>query len=343
MQRDVVGFGRIDVHQHAILPEYRKALERAGAIENRPKDGMDGLGSELRENVFTTESILNVAGELGTDGMVLLPFSVAGIHHGNDANARYLTRATNEAIAAVASGAPGKLGFYAILPVPDVDGALKELEYALDTLGADGVAFLSTQNGMYIGDRSLDPVYEELHRRGTVAFIHPGRPGYTLPLNLWPPLIEYPFETTRVAVNLIYNGALAAYPGIKWILAHAGGTLPYLSERLKALLESQDPRSPSFGERFPQGVAPLLRQFYYDTAIAGAVTPMSALVSLAEPSHILYGSDWPYPPKAEVIEQIGNLRQMTHFADGRLEAMERGNAAALFRRFAAVPRYQQAN
>jgi predicted TIM-barrel fold metal-dependent hydrolase len=175
-----------------------------------------------------------------------------------------------------------------------------------------------------------------MHRRGIVAFIHPGRPSYTLPLNLWPPLVEYPFETTRAAVNLIYNGALAAYPRIKWILAHAGGTLPYLSERLKALLEAQDPRSPSFRERFPHGVERLLKQFYYDTAIAGAVTPMSALVSLADGSHILYGSDWPYPPKAEIIEQVVNLRQMPHFAGDRLDAMERNNAAALFSRFAAV-------
>jgi predicted TIM-barrel fold metal-dependent hydrolase len=333
MRSDALGSGRIDVHQHAILPEYRKALQRAGVIDRPPKDGMDGLGSELHETVFTTQSILAVADEMGTAGAVLLPFSVAGIHHGDDANARYLTRATNEAVAALAGGAPDRLGFYAILPAPDVDGALAELEYAMDTLGADGVAFLSTQNGVYIGDRALDPLYAEMDRRGIVAFIHPARPAYTLPLDLWPPLIEYPFETTRAAVNLIYNGALAEFPRITWILAHAGGTLPYLSERLKALLEAQDPRRPSFRDRFPQGVEPLLKQFYYDTAIAGAAPAMSALVAVADPSHIVYGSDWPYPPKAEVVEQVRSLRAMPLFVGERLAAVERGNAAAIFSRF----------
>jgi len=313
---------RIDVHQHAILPEYLKALERSGIVEN----------SQLKTKVFTPESILEVAGELGMDCVVLLPFSSSGIHHGNDENARYLTQATNDAMAKLSSNSPKKIGFYAIVPLPDIDGALKQMEYALDSLHADGIALLSTQNGVYMGDSAFREVYAEMSRRSAVVFIHPARPTYALPLKLGPSLIEYTFETTRVAVNLIYNDIVPRYPNIKWILAHAGGTLPYVAERLK-VLQGEDSQKPSFLERVPAGYAPYLKQFYYDVATAGGRVTISALTELADPSHIFYGSDWPYVMKEEIAQQVINCRESPQFAGRRLEAMERKNATVLFKRF----------
>lgn len=314
---------RVDVHQHAILPEYVRALERSGITEN----------SALRTKIFTRQSILEVMDGLGMQGAVLLPFSSSGIHHGDDTKARYLTKVTNEAMARLVSEAPTRLGFYAILPLPDVDGALREMEHALDTLHADAVAFLTTQNGVYLGDRDFEEVYAEMNRRSVTAFLHPARPTYTLPLKLWAALLEYPFDTTRAAVNLIYNGIMSRYPNIRWILAHAGGALPYLSERLQAL-QRADREKPSFLERIPEGFAPFLKKFYYDVAMAGAVPPISALTAVAEPSHIFYGSDWPYVSRENISEQVVNMGEMTQMAGGGLAAIERGNAATLFPRFA---------
>src|SRR6202007_2468198 len=110
-----------------------------------------------------------------------------GVHHGNDANACYLTESTNEALAKFTSFAPGKFGFFATLPLPDIDGALRQMEYALDTLNADGIIFLSNQNGFYIGDPAFEPVYAEMHRRSVIVFVHPASPAYVpaLRLALW--------------------------------------------------------------------------------------------------------------------------------------------------------------
>jgi predicted TIM-barrel fold metal-dependent hydrolase len=276
------------------------------------------------------------------------PLSVAGVHHGDDANARYLARSVNEALAAFAGQVPVKLGFFATLPVPDVDGALAETAHALDTLGADGLILLSNQNGVYVGDRRLDPLYAELNRRGAIVFIHPTIPPYMpdrLDLRLWPAYIEYAFDTTRVAANLIYLEVMRAYPDIKWILAHAGGAFPYLSMRVRLMeeLETQGRTAPfpssgfgkPFHERMPEGVRPYLDRFYYDTALSGADAPMAALTALAPIANIFYGSDWPYVEHAFVVEQNGNLATMPHFAGARFAAVERENACRLFRRFAA--------
>ena len=325
----------IDVHHHLLLPEYERALVRSGAADpSRPLRRGDAP-PVVREKMA----------ELGIDAAVVNPLSVAGVHHGDDANARYLTESVNEAQARFVTEAGAGLGFFAALPLPDIDGALRQMQHALDVLHADGVILLSHQNGVHIGDPRFDALYAEMDRRGAIAFIHPTVPPGVAHLNLqlWPVYLEYAFETTRVAANLIYHEIMARYPNITWILAHAGGTLPYLSMRLRLMDEFEVGRKPpfpfcradkSFIERVPEGVTPYLGKFYFDTALSGAHAPMAALTELASPDHILYGSDWPFVEREFVEEQTENLRAMRYFAGDRFAAMERGNATRLFKRFA---------
>lgn len=314
---------RIDVHLHAILPEYTNALERAGITEQSAR--------KIKAN--TPAACFDAIAELGIDVAIWLPFSGSGIYAGDYAKTSYLTQATNNAIALFASKFPRNFGFYAILPLPDVAAALKQMDYALDTLHADGLAFLSSQNGVYMGDQAYDELYAEMNRRSVTGFIHPARPTYPAPLKLPAALLEYPFETTRAGVNLIYNGVMKRYPNIKWILAHAGGTLPYLSMRLGAQQEN-DSQVPSFLERVPEGYGPYLSQFYYDVAMAGSIGPASALAIAAKPSCLLYGSDWPYVSNEYIERQIVNLENMPQFAGDKLHVLERQNALGLFKHFA---------
>jgi predicted TIM-barrel fold metal-dependent hydrolase len=330
--------GFIDVHHHVLLPEYDAALKRAGAGDpSRPLRRGDAPAVVCEKMT-----------DLGIDAAVVNPLSVAGVHHGDDAHARYLTESVNEAQATFVAAVPDRLGFFAALPLPDVDGALAQMAHALDALHADGVIFLSHQNGVHIGDPRFAPLYAEMDRRGVIAFIHPTVPPGVehLNLRLWPSFIEYAFETTRVAANLIYHEIMARYPNIKWILAHAGGTLPFLSMRLRLMEELEVGRRPPFPfsgagapfiERIPEGVTPYLDAFYFDTALSGARAPMAALTEMARPEHIMYGSDWPFVEREFVMEQVENLRSMPYFAGDRFAAMERGNAARLFKRFALSP------
>jgi predicted TIM-barrel fold metal-dependent hydrolase len=327
----------IDVHHHVLLPEYEQALIRSGAGDpSRPFRRHDGPA-------VTCEKMA----ELGIAGAVVNPLSVAGVHHGDDANACYLARSVNEALAKFSSGAPDRIGFFATLPMPDVDGALAEMTYALDALGADGLILLSHQNGVYVGDPRGEALYAEMDRRGVVCFVHPTIPPYLpggLDLRLWPAYLEYAFDTTRVAANLIYHEYMRRFPRIRWLLAHAGGAFPYLSMRLRLMEEletgGRKPPFPSVGagkpfdERVPEGITPYLDRFWYDVALAGADAPMAALTALAGAERILYGSDWPFVQRAFVVEQQQNLARMPHFAGARFAAMERGNAIGMFGRFA---------
>ncbi len=315
----------IDVHHHVVLPEYEKALVRSGARDpSKP----------LRKN-STAEAAAAAMRDLGIAGAVVNPLSVAGVHHGDDANARYLCESVGEALAAFAQAAPKTFGFFAPLPYPDIDGAVRQTETALDRLGADGVILLTNQNNVYVGDRVGEPLWAELDRRGAACFIHPARPSFAsdLKLDLWSAVVEYPFETTRVAANLIYNEVMRKYPNIRWILAHAGGCLPYLSYRLH-LMEEQDDHAPPFKERAPEGAAPHVERFYFDTAISGSRAAMLSLREVAKPANILYGSDWPYVERRLVTQQNATLTEADLFPHERFTMMERDNPRALFPRFA---------
>lgn len=320
------GLRLIDVHHHCVLQEYERALVRSGASDpSRP----------LRKN-SDPHALIETMAAFGMDAAVVNPLSVAGVHHGDDANARYLCETTGEALATFVSAYPRKLGFFAPVPFPDVDGALRQTAYALDVLRADGIILLTNQNGVYIGDPRADAFYAELDRRHANVFVHPARPAFVdeLSLKMWPAIVEYPFETTRIAANLIYNEQMRKYPNIRWILAHAGGCLPYLSTRLK-LMEEQDPNGPpNFSDRAPEGVTPYIGQFYFDTAISGSRAAMASLTRVAGPTQIMFGSDWPYIQREFVEEQIGDMREMPELAD-IFAKVERESALALFPRFRA--------
>ncbi|MFM1816131.1 MAG: hypothetical protein RLZ98_2826 [Pseudomonadota bacterium] len=314
----------IDVHHHVVLPAYEQALIKSGARDpSKP----------LRKNATPAE-ILEAMGRFGIARAVVNPLSAAGVHHGDDGRADYLVASTTEALAKFAGEVPDRLGFFAPLSYPDVTRALRQLEYALDTLHADGVILMTNQNGAYVGDKAGEELWAEMDRRGAAVFIHPTRPANheALGLDIWAAVIEYPFETTRVAANLIYNGFMARYPNIKWILAHAGGCLPYLSLRLK-LMEEQDEHTPAFSERHPEGTAPYIGRFYYDTAIAGSRAAMGALQEVAGPGQILFGSDWPYITAHFVTEQLENMTAEGVFTPENFTAMEQGNAKRIFTRF----------
>jgi predicted TIM-barrel fold metal-dependent hydrolase len=213
--------------------------------------------------------------------------------------------------------------------LPDVDGALEELTYALDILHLDGVGLFSSVNDRYLGDPSFDPVFEELDRRKAVVFIHPTHceaPEHTR-LNAPPFVVEYVFDTTRAIVNLIYTGTLKRCPNIRFIVSHGGGTVPFLAQRI-AMME---------GHRGAKGVTeviPTLCSLYYEIASTTSAFALRSLQELADPEHILWGSDLPFVYGERLKEEVDHWEKYDGFdATGR-SAVEELNALRLFPRFA---------
>jgi predicted TIM-barrel fold metal-dependent hydrolase len=314
---------RIDVHQHILPPEYLSALAKLGITL--------GGGSPLPTwDAWDVQSTLELMDRLGI-ATAITSIPEPGIYFGDREFARDLARRCNDYSARLIQEYPHRFGAFAILPLPDLDAALCELEYALDTLKLDGIVLLSSIEGRYPGDPVFDELFTELNRRKTVVLLHPTVPAINsgLKLDLPPFLIEFVFDTTRAVVNLVYSGTLERCPGIRFILAHAGGTVPYLAFRISMGQVMMRPGA-------PQGVLTYLKRLYYDTALSANLHVLRSLQELVDASHILFGSDYPFIPESVTTYNVQGIENYDGFDEQARRAVERESALALFPRLGSV-------
>lgn len=314
----IVGGGRIDVHFHAVPAFFREAAAAAG---RRPaiSSGLPAWSPELALDVMDRHGIATA----------ILSLSQPGVHFGDDAAARTLARRCNAYVAECGAAAPGRFGGFGVLPLPDVAGARAEAVHVLDDLNLDGIVLFASCGDRFLGDPLFDPVLELLDERGAVVFVHPAlHPSVAaLALDLPAFAIEYPFDTTRAATNLIFSGALDRFANIRFIIAHAGGTLPFLASRLAASPLIDPGR---LGTRSPAYVLEKIKHFWYDTALAYGPQAIATLNAVANPDRILFGSDWPYAPEAVTATSVASLRDPATVPEAQQHAIERGNAERLF-------------
>jgi 6-methylsalicylate decarboxylase len=259
--------------------------------------------------------------------------SAPGVHFGDDIAAQRLARQCNEYSANLAREWPGRFGGFAVLPLPHIDHSLDEVRYALDTLHLDGVVLFANCEGRYLGDSHFDPLLDELNRRNCIVFIHPAPHPAAASMGVDLPefVEEYVFDTTRAATNMIFAGTLSRFPNIRFILAHAGGTLPYIAWRI-AHSPQIDPKR--FGDVEPASVLSLVRRFWFDTALSPSAQSFAGVRNVTNDSHILFGSDWPYAPEPLTHATIAAIVSERTIDDKLKSAIARDNALELFPRFA---------
>lgn len=315
-----------DVHAHFVPDRYREAAVAAGY--DRP-DGMPGLPA------WSESSMLEAMDRMGIE-TAILSISSPGVHFGDNAAARALARDVNVEGARLVAAHPGRLGFFASLPLPDVEGALHEIAFALDELGADGIVMESNHHGVYPGDEAFEPILAELDRRGAVLFLHPTSPNCqccgSKERPLPRPVLEFMFETTRAVTNLVLSGSLQRHQEIKLIIPHAGGSLSVMADRIAAAASIL----PNMAGPNPNTVIELLGRLYYDLAGAPVPRQLPALRTIADSRKLLYGSDWPFTP-APAVERL--WMQLESFLAGDsefLEQIKHRNAYDLFPKFRAV-------
>ncbi|MBK20316.1 MAG: amidohydrolase [Rhodospirillaceae bacterium] len=311
---------RIDVHHH-VLPEFYKDAQRAVGISGTAYRGFPDWTPEKSLALMSAENI----------GTAILSFTSPGIYFGDIAVTRDLAKQCNDYLAQLATDHPGRFGGFAFLPLPDIDASLREIERVLDVLNLDGITLLTSIDEKYIGHPDFEPIYEELNRRQAVTFIHPCYPpgteaqGWDIPRMI----IDYPFETTRVATNLIFKGVMERMPDIRFILSHSGGTLPFLMHRI-AIFDKQTP----FQDNYPKGAMEYVKRFYFDTALSGDKIILDGLSGVVDPSRILFGSDYPYVSEDVVEIETGGFDSYDAFNKEVRKAINRDNAEILFPRFA---------
>ena len=314
------GDGWIDVHAHYLPPVYCDALRDAGVTE---LDGgipiprwsvEDSLG--MMERCHTATQILSV--------------SSPSVQFVRGTAAVRLARAVNEAGAAYVKAHPRRFGLFATLPLEDIGASLAEIAFAFDNLGADGIVMMTNVHGIYLGSEALDPVFDELNRRKAVVFLHPTSPACFAALSIGrpAPMIEFPFDTTRAAVNLVFSGTTRRCPEIRFILPHAGGTLPFLAQRI-----IRASRLVSAGMNAAEALAEM-RRFYFDTAGAANDHAIPALRRLVPVTQILFGGDFPFTPEPTVGDFLAFLQSTDLFSDAERAAVATDNALKLFPRLA---------
>ena len=211
----------VDIHHH-MLPDF---FWRATNEGDHPVDG-------IAPPPWSRASALSFLDNAGID-VAVTSVSTPGVHTGDDAAARVLARRCNELAAEMIRDRPDRFGGFACLPLPDVDGALAELGYALDDLQLDGVVLFSNARGRYLGDPRFTPLFDELQRRAALVFVHPNpSPDPSAhALGLPDSLIDFTADTTRAIAQLHYSNTFARTPDVKYVFSHAGGTVPYLAGR----------------------------------------------------------------------------------------------------------------
>src|ERR1700691_2180615 len=244
----------VDVHHH-ILPD---VFWRATNDAHNPVGGISPAP-------WSKESTLSFMDDAGID-VAITSISTPGVHMGDDAAARDLARRVNELSAELIQERPDRFGGFAALPLPDVDGALRELEYGLDVLKLDGVVLFSNARGIYLGDKRFKPLFDEFERRKAVVFVHPtASPDPSAhSLGLPDTLIDFTADTTRAVTQLHYGNTFARTKNVKYIFSHAGGTVPYLATRIGVVDEMKV--IPGAEERGT--AADTMRRHYWDTAIS---------------------------------------------------------------------------
>jgi predicted TIM-barrel fold metal-dependent hydrolase len=315
---------RIDVHHHFLPPEFL-------AYANKMNPRWSG-GPQIPEwNVRLARETME---RFQIASAVASPMPLT--YFGDEAAAIHWARHCNDFSARIVGDDPAHFGAFATLPLPDADAACREVEYSLDVLKLDGVVLFSSYGVQYPGDPAFDEVFQELEKRKAVVFIHPNTivPGSIVPkLSIPWGVVEFVFDTTRCITNLLYSGTLERYPSIRYIVAHAGGTVPWVAWRIAASLAAM-PGAERDVQNGPMHYTRQLQKLYYDTALSISDQVMVGFEEFAPRSQILFGSDWPMAGTHALVLEDAYLSSTKVIDEKARRAIDRDNALALFPRFA---------
>jgi 6-methylsalicylate decarboxylase len=317
---------RIDVHCHLIPGFYRTSLAahgitEAGGIPIPPWS--PALAVDFMNRYGIQTQVVSVS----EPGVTYLPTSGERLEMARRLN-DYLS---HDLVHTPAAPHTGRFGGFAVLPLGDpadsgdIAHAVAEAERAVGELKLDGIGIFSSYHGVYLGDPVFDPLMKALDDLGAMVFVHPVTPTRYPDLGLPPFLYEFTFDTTRALVNMLYKQTYTRFPAIRWLGAHAGGTLPFISYRA-SLLTLAPAIAQNAGVRGVDDSSPSFRKLYYDTALSQAPQAMKAVRELAGTEHILFATDWPFssalfPLAGDPAPQLDET-----FTQAEREQVERHNA-----------------
>ncbi len=323
--------GRIvDFHNHFYPPPYLEAVRSGQSVLEVTEDSEGNLRLHYpgdynivvrgHRDVEFRQQVLDQFGI----NLQVLTFTSPGTHVEPAPKAVAFAQLVNDSLATVVRARPDRFAALATLPLNDTGAAVEELDRAVTQLGLRGAMLFSNVNGTPLSDSRFWPLYEKADELGAVLYIHPIDPvGVEAMTEYWlMPLVGFPLDTTLAAAKLVFSGVVARFPNIKWVLAHLGGAIPYLAERLDRGYEAFE----ECRENLDRPPSEYLRLFYYDTVNFDPAALRLAL-NFAGAEHLLAGSDYPHRigSLSGMLESIDSLE----LAPAEREAILGGNASKL--------------
>ena len=324
--------GCIDIHHHFQPDVYFQFQKK--------------YGKGFPANEWNLSKDLEDMDQAGTD-IAFLSLTTPGFAFAEREETRKVSRECNEAAAKLAADHKRRFGSFATIPLADMEGAFHEIEYALDTLKADGISLFSNYGDVWLGHAPFAPVYEELNRRKAVVYVHPVLANCCARLSVARDgvpneiaMIEFGADTTRALAGLIFSGMTVKFPEITWIFAHGGGTMPFLIERffqggasaeiVPGILTKGQAMPPAKNALSGEEVLRELRKLHYDTAQISNPVSLGALRKVVPVSQILYGTDYWY---RAAVDTVRGLTTSKVFDAAELHAIERANAERILPRY----------
>jgi len=314
---------RIDLHHHFLPPEYVRLV------------GKETIGAPAPAGKTPEWNIQNALEMMNQFGIrkAIMSISTPGVYLKHVKSPKNLARMCNEYAAAMKRDYGESFGYFASLPMPLIRDSLLEIDKAYDYLACDGIGLFTNYDGLYLGDPMFMPVFSALNERSAIVFVHPTT--CQCSRNAVPGVpdasIEFPHETTRAITSLLFSGTFSNFKKIRFIFSHAGGTVPFIAQRL-AITASLDR---GLSERVPEGVVNVLKRLYYDTAIASNPVTLGALLQLVTAKQIVFGTDFPFVPQAYIGAMLQDVDATVESA-AETSAIEWENANGLIGRETAL-------
>lgn len=311
----------IDVHHHFFPPVFQEAsakfLKAAfGEVPAAIRDWSPSVDIETMDRNGIGFAVINTSARPPEPGAVTIEAYRGQAREANDYAARMV------------QDHPRRFAQFGFLPMPNIEGSLREIEYVLDQLKAPGIGMMTSYGTKWQGNPAFAPVLEELNRRKAVVFCHPLPAACCRALMpdvvpKEPLLLEFPYDTGRAVASLLMSGAFASYPDIRWIFCHCGDVVPALSGRMRHLISEMP--AEQVAKFAPRGMDYELQRQFYDTADAAYAPSMAAIQSYVPASQILFGTDYPYVSMESNLQELRARRLQGRQA----QAIERDNVLHL--------------
>jgi aminocarboxymuconate-semialdehyde decarboxylase len=322
---------RFDLHTHYYPPAYFERIERSGGDFSfgRSPTGQRIIRYRGARFFGVTAPMTDVGKRLedmdrvGIDTEVL-SLSTPNVYFVEGKAQADVAHMVNDAYADLVAKHPGRFLGFASIPMDDPNAALVELRRAMDELRMQGIVLLSNIRGRALADPLYRPFFEEADRRRLCVFIHPMIPvaADAFTEYVLGPLVGFPFDTTLAIAKLCYAGVFKHLPNIRWLVAHAGGAVPYLMERL-------DSGWRDFAEcrvNIDEPPSVYLKRLYYDT-VTFSPHNLRLLRDVVGADHMVMGSDYPHL-LGSIDRAVSSIAAMD-FTEGEKEQIYSGTALSI--------------